>query len=42
VSDLPTGYTGLSLGPQDPRWASKKLWYAYSQRLVYDHFDLTS
>jgi len=25
--DLPIGYIGLSLGPQDPREAASKLWY---------------
>ena len=28
VPDLPIGYIGLSLGPQDRRGASNKLWNA--------------
>jgi len=37
--DLPIGYVGLSLVPQDSRGASSKLCYAWSQLLVYDQID---
>jgi len=33
--DSPIGYVGLSVVPQDPRWASSKLCYAWSQLPVY-------
>jgi len=37
--DSPIDFIGLSLGPQDPRGGSNKLWYAWSQWPVYDHLD---